>query len=512
MTKSKRADQKGLVFAAALIVALGGLIYELLLGTASSYLFGDSVKSFSLAIGTMLFGMGLGSLLSACYLKNAAENFVWNELLISFVGGNAVLILFLAFNYTPLYWLVFVLLSILIGICIGMEIPLMVSLVKQHSKKTTEHILTRILALDYVGALVASIIFPFILLPYLGLLRTSYAVALINVCVAGVVLFRIQEAKKVVVQVVTWAALIIYLLFALLFINRLETRILTSQYRDPVVFMKLSQYQKIVVTKYKDDIRLFLNDQLQFSSVDEARYHEVLAHGVLSSIEEPKSILILGGGDGILAREVLKYPSVQHVEIIDIDPEVTKLARENRVLREINNDSMLNPKVKIINQDAFNYVRDSDTRYDAILIDLVDPANERVAKLYSQEFYIGALGRLSEDGVLATQATSTFFTPNAFKTISKTVQQADPKRNIYPMSINVPSFGEWGFVMSVPKDTQLFTNSIPESARIANSDMLHKALSLPTDFDNDYTKIKSSHLLNPHVYVVYTNDMERWSY
>jgi spermidine synthase len=513
MPRRNNKEQKLLIFAAALIVALGGLIYELLLGTASSYLFGDSVKSFSVAIGTMLFGMGLGSLLSSRFLKDASTNFVWNELLISLVGGNAVLLLFLAYNLTPLYWIVFITLSVVIGVFIGMEIPLMVSLVKKNSDSSTEHIMTRVLALDYIGALIASILFPFILLPYMGILRTSYLVAILNVTVAGIVLFKMSDKNKNKLQVFAWLASLIILVTIFSFVNKIENKILTYRYEDPVVYMKLTQYQKIVMTKYKNDTKLFLNDQLQFSSIDESRYHELLVHGALTSVKDPKRILILGGGDGLAAREALKYKSVNNIEVVDIDPAITNLAKENRILKEINADSLSDSRVTVKNEDAFTYVRNTTQNYDAVIVDLVDPSNERVAKLYSKEFYAAISSILSKEGVLITQATSTFFTPNAFKTIYKTVSSSDTGRLTQPLSVNIPSFGEWGFVINAPKNTKLFSsNKLPDGVKVASLDFLERSSVMPSDFNSDLTGIKVSGLINPNIYMTYNKDMQQWSY
>src|SRR5690606_19602063 len=125
------------LFAAAFLVAVGGLIYELILGTAASFLFGDSIVSFSLATGITLFGMGIGSLLSSRLKLDGTRAFVLNEVILGLIGGFSVLALFAAFSLTPYYWLVFVLLSISIGICIGLEIPLMMRLFKERAASST---------------------------------------------------------------------------------------------------------------------------------------------------------------------------------------------------------------------------------------------------------------------------------------------------------------------------------------------------------------------------------------
>ncbi len=510
----RKTIDKPAVFAAALLVAIGGLIYELLLGTASSYLFGDSITSFSLSIGTMLFGMGIGSLLSAKLLKNATTNFVLAELLLSVVGGLAVVILFAAFVFTKIYWLIFILLSISIGILIGLEIPLMVRIAKG-AKNNVEHILSRVLALDYIGALLASILFPFILLPYLGLIRTGFAMALLNVLLALFILRRAKTGPRhTIIQASTFLVIILFIA-GLGYANTIERKIQTAQYRDPVVYYKLSPYQKITVTNYRDDVRLYLNDQLQFSSVDEARYHETLAHAAMTSAGQTKQVLILGGGDGMIAREVLRYTEVEKITLVDIDPAVTGVAKSNRLLADLNKHSLDDPRVHVMNEDAFTYVRDSHQNYDVVISDLVDPSNEKVSKLYSSDFYSAVNQHLSPNGIFITQATSSFFTPNAHQLIAQTMRDAagSHDRDIVPLGMNVPSFGEWSFIINTPDEEQLFTKRhVPDDVSFVSINRLHQARQMPADFKPTISKNTVSTLLSPKIYTTYQDDMRKWRY
>lgn len=504
---------KSTVLAAALLVAVGGLIYELILGTASSYLFGDSITSFSLSIGTMLFGMGIGSLLSVTLLKNAARNFVLTEILLSLIGGNAVILLFSAYVHTPLYWLVFLLLSVTIGVLIGFEIPLMVRLAKQVMNKDVEKLLSRVLALDYIGALIASILFPFLLLPYIGLVRTGYLMGLLNALIAFFILRRVNRGhNRSWVYWLNIGAILLFLV-SLAYTDRIERAVNTAQYADPVVVYKLTSYQKIAVTAYGDDVRLYLNDQLQFSAIDEARYHETLAHSALTSVADPRRVLILGGGDGLVAREALRYRSVRQINIVDIDPAMTELAKTNRLLTGINKNSLSDPRVNVINKDAFTYIRSTADSYDVIIIDLVDPANERVAKMYSREFYADAHKRLRSGGVLITQASSTYFTPNAFQTIHQTMQATAQDYSVTPLHMNVPSFGEWGFLMSAPRGTSLFSaNELAEGLRFISAQSLRQAVGTPADFRATVSGDTVSTLLRPQLYHIYQRDMRQWRY
>ncbi len=503
--KARPELPKPALFAAAFLVAIGGLIYELILGTAASFLFGDSIVSFSLATGVTLFGMGIGSIVSTRVHTRSAYLFAWNEIALGLTGGLSVLLLFAAFSLTPYYWLVFVVLSLVIGILIGLEIPLMMRLFKSRGSKPTLNLLGRVLALDYLGALVASLLFPFVLLPHLGLMRTALAVALINICVALYLLRRLGAgARATFFSVGVIAILAITFAYATV----IEQAIDSAAYRDPVVYSTTSPYQKIVLTQFKQDTRLYLNNQLQFSSIDEARYHETLAHSAMSSVKNVRHIAVLGGGDGLLARELLKYPEVRTITVIDLDKRMTDLAKSNRIMVGLNDNSLNDARVSILNADAFSHVRGSTASYDVILADLVDPSNERIAKLYSKEFYRATLDRLTPSGVFITQATSTYFTPSAFGSVARTVAAADESRRTVPLGINVPSFGEWGFVMSLPPSATLFgERALPPKLTWLTEDTLAQSTTLPKPVAGSV-----STLLHPSIYTAYNADMAQWRY
>lgn len=505
MSRNKRPElPRQTIFAAALIVALGGLIYELILGTAASFLIGDSIVAFSLATGLTLFGMGIGSLLST-RIRHKDTAFAWNEVILALVGGFSVLALYASYSLTPYYWLVFVLFSLVIGVCIGLEIPLMMQLFRARSGKATINLLGKVLALDYFGALIASLLFPFLLLPYLGLMRTAFAVALLNVAVAFIIFLRLGVTIRTNIFIVGAIAV---LTISFLFSTKFEQSIDAAVYRDPIVHAETSSYQRIVLTQFQDDTRLYLNNQLQFSSRDEARYHETLAHSVMSSVHDPKRVAILGGGDGLIAREILKYPSVASVDLIDLDQAVTDLGKDNRVLRKLNHDSLHDKRLSVINADAYTTLQHGSAQYDVIIADFVDPSSERTAKLYSKEFYRIIASRLNPQGAFITQSTSSYFTPNAFATIIATVQAAQPERTITPLSVNVPSFGEWSFVMSTPKTTKLFAENPLSSLEFTNSEQLAIAKATAPSIRTNQV----SSLLHPLIYTTYNSDMSHWRF
>ena len=494
------------IFSAAVLVAVGGIIYELILGTAASYLIGDSILSFSLATGITLFGMGIGSLIAPRIKISAATSFAINEILLGVIGGNSVLMLYSAFSFTKISWLVFAIISLIVGIFIGLEIPLLVKMFESFGRKSSVSLLSKILALDYFGALLASLVFPLILLPYLGLMRTAYLVAFLNVLVAVLILYSMKVSKKILII----SGIAILMLGALFSgANWLEKQIDSKAYKDPVILYEHSAYQKIVLTKFKNDIRLFLNNQLQFSSLDEARYHETLSGAAMTSVKNPKKVAIFGGGDGMLAREVLKYSSVEKITLVDLDPFVTDLAKKSPEIARLNKNSLSNPKVEIINQDAFKFAFETNNKFDAILIDLVDPSNEKLAKLYSQQFYAQIPKILSSKGVFITQATSSYFSPNAFASVFNTIKSSNSSREVVAFQTNIPSFGEWGFVLSAPNSNAILSQKLPQELAYQNQERLSYTIKKSV---SNLLKTEISTLLTPKIVQYYEKDMKQWRY
>lgn len=504
-SKTNQSDYVTL-FAAALLVAIGGLIYELILGAAASYLLGDSILSFSLATGITLFGMGIGSLLATRITWHPVKSFAINELALGVIGGNSVLLLYMAFNFTQLHWVAFGGISLVIGVLIGMEIPLLVKLFQQLGRPSSAELLGKILALDYFGALIASLAFPLLLLPHLGLLRSAYVVAFLNSVVAILMLLQLKSSRPLLAGGIAIAVLLGGLG---VWVYDIEHAIDRKVYRDPVILQQQSAYQKIVLTKYGDDLRLFLNNNLQFSSLDEARYHETLAGAALTSVPQPRRVLIMGGGDGLLAREVLRYPTVTHITLVDIDPAVTELARTHPAVSTLNRHALQDARVNIVNEDAFVFAFRTRQKYDAVLIDLVDPSNERLAKLYSRQFYQRVADIITSQGVMVTQATSSFFTPHAFGSVVATVRAAQPTTQVLPFSVNIPSFGEWGFVLATRMPQHIATQPLPAGLSYQTAARLQfSLLSQPATPPAG----KVSTVLQPHIITAYTRDMRQWRY
>ncbi|MFQ5560765.1 MAG: spermidine synthase, partial [Nitrospinota bacterium] len=228
-----------------------------------------------------------------------------------------------------------------------------------------------------------------------------------------------------------------------------------------VVLSEQTPYQKIVMTADRGDIRLYLDGNLQFSSLDEYRYHESLIHVPMGLASFRGEVLLLGAGDGIAAREILKYKDVRDVTIVDLDKRVTDLASKNPLLRDINQESLDDSRVKIVHDDAFRFLNGPGNSYDMIFADLPDPNNLSLAKLYSREFYRLILKRLKPGGIFSGQSTSPYYSKNAFWCIKQSLEAAGLLYT-YPYHVNIPSFGEWGFVMGsmLPIDLGKFKLSV----------------------------------------------------
>jgi len=466
-----------LLFITVLLIAACGLIYELIAGTLASYLLGDSVLQFSTIIGCYLFAMGIGSALSRYIDRGLAYRFVWIELLLGVVGGCSSALLFLAFAYTQGFQLLMYALVVVIGILVGLEIPLLMRLVRgrYHFRDVVAHVLT----FDYLGALGASLLFPILLVPYLGLVRSAMLFGIINVAVAlwSTFLFANQISAAKSLRVLCFVVLC-GLGIGFAEAKRITAAVEDNIYADEIILSRDTRYQHIVLTRFKDDIRLFLSSHLQFSSRDEYRYHEALIHPGLSAIPVPRHVLVLGGGDGLAVREILKYPQIESVTLVDLDPEMTRLFTTNPMLTALNQKSFLSPKVHIINSDAFPWVDSNTDSFDFIVIDFPDPTNYSLGKLYTTTFYKAVARHLSTQGLMVVQSTSPMFARDSYWCIAETLKQSGLQT--YPYHVYVPSFGEWGFVIAGHRDFQ-FPASLPTGLRFVNIAGLPAMFQFPPD-------------------------------
>ncbi|WP_295006342.1 polyamine aminopropyltransferase [uncultured Dechloromonas sp.] len=428
------------------VIASCGLAYELIAGALSSYLLGDSVMQFSTVIGTYLFAMGVGSWLSKYITRDLIGRFIQIELMVGLLGGFSAVGLFMVFTWLSapfklaLYLVVFG-----VGVLVGLEIPLVMRILKR--ELAFKDLVSQVLTFDYLGALAVSILFPLILAPHLGMVRTGLLFGVLNVAVALWALHLFRE------QLPARRALLAQSLgvFGLLLAGFAGAGQLTSLaeahvYADEIVHAESTPYQRIVVTRWRDDLRLFLNNNLQFSSHDEYRYHEALVHPGLSSLPGARRVLVLGGGDGLAVREILKYPGVESITLVDLDPAMTELFSTAPVLVALNAGALTSERVKVVNADALQWLEESRDYFDFIVIDFPDPSNFALGKLYTSAFYRLIEKRLSANGLLVVQSTSPLYARQSFWCVVATLESVGFKTA--PYHAQVPSFGEWGYIIA----------------------------------------------------------------
>jgi spermidine synthase len=443
-----------LLLASVFVVAACGLVYELAAGALASYLLGDSVLQFSTIIGAYLFAMGVGSWLSRFVERQLVAHFLRIELLVGLFGGLMPAALFAAHASLPvislpafrvlLYGLVG-----LVGVLVGLEIPLVMRILKRHfsARYGLKDLVSQVLTFDYLGALVVAIAFPLLLVPHLGLIRTGLFFGALNAVVAvwALWLFR-HELPHRRAQAISCAAVLALLGGAWWQADQLTTWAEDRFYGEHVIFRESSAYQRIVVTGGPAGVRLFLNGNLQFHSRDEYRYHEALVHPAMAAQGAPKKVLVLGGGDGMAAREILKYPSVEQITLVELDPHMTQLFAHEPRLTALNRGSLNSPKLQVVNADAFGWLEKSTESFDVIVIDFPDPTNFALGKLYTTSFYALVDQHLAADGYAVVQTTSPLIARRSFWTVVSTLEAVGLRAT--PYHAHVPSFGEWGFILA----------------------------------------------------------------
>lgn len=445
-----------LLLASIFVIATCGLVYELIAGTLASYLLGDSVTQFSTVIGVYLSAMGLGSWLSKFIARNEGRIFVQVQFLIGLVGGSSAALLFLLFPHVASFRVLLYGLILVIGTLVGVEIPLLLRILKDRLE--FKDLVARVFTFDYIGALLASLLFPLVLVPRLGLVRSGFLFGLLNV-VVGLGTLRALHLGGPWGRAMHAVGAGLLLLLAAGFgcSGRILAWSETAQYADPVILARSSPYQRIVLTRSGADLRLHLNGNLQFSARDEYRYHEALVHPGLGRLPHARSVLVLGGGDGLAVREILRHPQVERVAVVDLDPEITRLFRTHEILTRLNDGSLRSPRVTVENADAFRWLAGREERFDFVVIDFPDPSNFSLGKLFTTEFYRRLRPVLAPGGAVVVQSTSPFVARKSFWCVDATLRAGGFLT--WPYHAYVPSFGEWGFVLAAP-------GPLPEAVRL----------------------------------------------
>ncbi|WP_347549307.1 polyamine aminopropyltransferase [Pseudalkalibacillus hwajinpoensis] len=483
------------------IVSICGIIFEVLFGALGSYILGDGVKQYTLTISLFLTGMGIGASLSERVVKSLITRFIAIELLIGFIGGLSS---FTVFGITAVAGeeataVVLYSIILVIGGLTGLELPILIRKANEIGVEMNKST-ARVLFSDYAGGLVGGLLFAFYLRPEFGLVKSAFLVALVNISVA---FWMIYSFRKEIIHRAAYmgVALFIFVLMiaGTIFGEEIAFSFEQRLYKDPIIHSEETPYQKIVLTKEQGDLRLFLNGQLQFSSSDEHRYHEPLVHIPMAASADPKNILILGGGDGLAVREILKYDTITSITVVDLDPRIVELASTNHMLTELNEHAFEDERVEAIHKDAFRYMEDTRTLFDVIIADLPDPNNESLNKLYTWEFYSMLRNHLKRDGALMVQATSPVFATEAYWTISRTIEETGLTTANY--HVDIPSFGNWGFVLGTRNPVNQQDLEFAVQTEYLSSNMIPALTAFGKDEDEYIVKNGEEVMLEPNTLI-----------
>lgn len=496
-----------LLYATVVVIAASGIAYELVAGAVATYLLGDSVTQISTIIGLHLSAMGLGAWLSKYVEERVAERFVDCQIAASLVGGLGGPILYVAFAHSAHVRLVLYLLVAGAGTLVGAEIPLLMRVLKR--RLGLEDAVPRVLSLDYVGALLGSLVFALVLLPTAGILRTGIAFGILGVLAAlwGTWVFAsILQPGPLRVR----AGIVLVILFATLFASqRVVSAADEALLQQPVAHAIQTDYQRIVLTQARAGMNLYLDGNLQFSSVDEYRYHEALVHPALSASKRRANVLVLGGGDGLAVREILRWDDVESVTLVDLDPGMTELARSLPAFRELNAGAFEDPRVRVINDDAMVWIATPSTDvprlFDAVIVDFPDPNNFALGKLYTVRFYKLLRARLADGAVVAVQSTSPLVARRSFWCVVRTMEVAGFV--VRPYHAFVPSFGEWGYVLSAV-GSEPSPSPLPPGLRY----LTERTLPSLFDFTPDMSRldVEPNRLNNQVLVRYYEEEWHRW--
>ena len=505
-TRRRRVNALALL-TMVLVIAAAGLVYELVMAAVASYVLGDSVTQFSTVIGVYLSALGLGAYLSQFIQRRLDHRFVDVELATALVGGLSAPGLFLAFSFTDAFRLVLYSTVCAVGTLVGLELPLLIRILKEEYE--LDRLIARSLTFDYAGALIGSLGFSLLLVPWLGLVHTSIACGLVNALVGLAstwVLWPDEPTERHGMAMARLRAALVALILvaALAGASRLSAVTESAMYAEPIALVRQSSYQRIVVTTSKGQTRLFLNGNLQFDSRDEHRYHEALVHPAMAAARSRARIAIGGGGDGLAAREILRWKDVESITLVDLDPAMTDLARHDEALLRLNDHSLFDPRVTVINADAMVWFSETQDEFDVIVLDFPDPSNYSLGKLYSRRLYETMMQRLAPDGALVVQSTSPLFAREAFWCVVATLEASGFET--IPYHAFVPSFGEWGFVLAT-RNRRMWPTHLPVSSlRYLSAAILHTLPHFGPDMSRVATRVNR---LNNQALVAYY--LRAWS-
>ena len=510
--KGNGARERFIIYLMTFIMGGCGIAYEYTFSKISSDLMGNSVRQWAITIGLMMFFMGIGSDLQK-HIKDEGlfDKFILFEILLGLIGAFGPIVFLFCFGYfREHYVMVQYLATISVGFLIGLEIPILTRINEDFTPELKVNI-GGVLRMDYVGAFLGALLWVFVLPRFFSLTQMSFVLGIFNLITAALALawfHHLAVNKKLMVAITT--AGIAALVIGLVRVPDWSAHAEQKLFLDKIIYKNTTRYQHIVLTETaSNDIYCYINGNTQFSSYDEHIYHEFLVHPAMTIATRRKNVLVLGGGDGLAVREILKYPDVETITLVDLDPGMTDLAMTHPSMVRLNRGSLLDgrvkvlannalaeptekreiilpdrttllpdgqklenpPEVYIVNLDAALFVQQISGIYDVIIIDFPDPSNLELAKLYSQGFYTNVVDKLSRDGILVQQSTSPVFAREAFLCVGRTMNASG--LTAVPFHEHVPTFGEWGWWIAHRSDAP-FPQSLKE--RLINIETIEPAV------------------------------------
>ncbi|MET8945992.1 polyamine aminopropyltransferase [Streptomyces sp. NPDC004542] len=469
-----------LVLAGVFVCAACGLVYELELVAIASYLMGDSVTQASVVLSVMVFAMGIGSLAAKRLRPLAAAGFGAVEAALALIGGCSAMALYAVFAWTGDWgglWAdgprcLLVAFSLTIGLLIGAEVPLLMELIQRIRRQDAGGAVADLFAADYVGALVGGLAFPFLLLPRLGQLTGTLLTGTVNVVAGGALvlgLFRRDLTRRA-----RWLLLLanltvlVVLASAAVLVDDFERAARHAVYGPDVRVALQTGVQEIVLTggTRGRPLDLFLDGRLRVGGRDEQRYHQALVDPAMTGPHA--RVLILGGGDGLAAREVLRHPGVRRVDVVELDAGLLRLARHDPALSRLNGHVYDDARVHTTTADAFHWLREAPrAAYDVVIADLPDPGITASTKLYSLEFYGLARRALAPGARLVVHAGPVSGRTRVFWTVASTLRAAGLATSPYRVPGHDPGLAagpdrsagafhaphDWGFLLAAPGST-----------------------------------------------------------
>nr|VFK68040.1 MAG: spermidine synthase [Candidatus Kentron sp. UNK]VFK71914.1 MAG: spermidine synthase [Candidatus Kentron sp. UNK] len=543
----------------AIVSVLAGccLIYEYLISYYAGRVLGALETAIYGIIGLMIVSMGVGSFLSRT-IHCPFTGFAWLEVCIALLGASAVLLMGGAFALANLFPRVLAdtfalppdllprgglmtvvdgmarmspyVMGALLGVLLGMEIPLVARAREALYARHLEHNTGSIYGVDYLGAGVGAVLWIVVMLS-MDISLAAAATASANIAV-GLLFYGVFYRQ------IRWGALLLAchgLAAGLVFLvgsfgadwdGAMENLL----YRDRVVHRADTRHQHLTVTERVLDptrpsvLSFFINGRLQFTSADEHIYHAMLVYPALAASNRQENILVVGGGDGLAARDILRW-NPKRVVLLDLDGELVEFFTQpktvdgevvNARLLALNEHAFSDPRVSARIGDAFvtvnELLREGEV-FDTIIVDLPDPNHPNLNRLYSTRFYAKLAALLAGDGAITVQSTSPYHAKHAFLSIGKTMRSAGfPHVEQYHR--NVPSFGEWGWTIATkrgasPRARLARLQALPIESGWLTKPLLLAAFEFRRDFFDDLEKIRVNRLGSMVAYRYHQQDWEK---